>query len=59
MDDLRKKYRQFADRKKLRKEFSHFLVDDRVMQQVINLLGKVLIESQSFCLKVVRPYFHL
>eukprot|EP01036_Dinobryon_divergens_P027769 gene27769-36596_t len=40
VDDLRKKYRQFEDRKKLRKLFSHFLVDERVMQQVINLLGK-------------------
>lgn len=42
VDDLRKKYRQFDDRKKLRKAFWHFLVDERVMQQVINLLGKVI-----------------
>lgn len=41
LDEVKKYYKQFHDRKKLFKEFTHFLCDNRIFSHVINLLGKV------------------
>jgi hypothetical protein len=41
LDEIKKTYKQFQSRKKLFKEHTHFLCDDRIFSHVINLLGKV------------------
>ena len=41
IDQLKKHYKQFQDKKKLLAEFTHFVCDTRIFSQLINLLGKV------------------
>ena len=41
IDQIKKHYKQFQDRKKLLAEHTNFVCDSRVFSQLINLLGKV------------------
>ena len=41
VDDIRKKYHEYQDKKNLLNSYTHFLVDERVMQQIYNLIGPV------------------
>lgn len=40
IDDVRKYYTTYKDKKKLLLEYTHFLCDSNVMPQLYNLLGK-------------------
>mmetsp|Transcript_15777 Transcript_15777/g.23719 ORF Transcript_15777/g.23719 Transcript_15777/m.23719 type:complete len:317 (+) Transcript_15777:66-1016(+) len=41
IDDVKKQYKAFKDRKTLLSEHTHFVCDTRIFSQLINLLGKV------------------
>jgi ribosome biogenesis protein UTP30 len=48
INQVRKLYVAYKDRKKLLNEHSHFVCDSRVMTQLYNLLGKVFAERNNF-----------
>jgi ribosome biogenesis protein UTP30 len=48
LSDLKKYYKNFQERKKLFKEFTHFLCDNRLFSHVINLLGKVFTSRNNY-----------
>jgi ribosome biogenesis protein UTP30 len=48
INDVKKLYKRFSDRKKLLGEHTHFLCDTRVMGQLYNLLGKVFAARNNY-----------
>lgn len=48
LDEVKKLYKVYKDRKSLLAEYSHFLCDARIMNHVYNLLGKVFATNNHF-----------
>lgn len=47
LNDLKKQYKEFENRKKLYKEHTHFLCDMRIVAHLYNLLGKSFLSKHS------------
>lgn len=52
IDDVKKYYREFKDRKLLLKEHTHFVCDARVVRQLYNLLGNVFSARNNYPIPV-------
>ena len=55
IDDVKKHYVQFKDRKKLLKEHTHFITDSPIMGQLYNLLGKVFSQNNNYPIPIDLP----
>jgi hypothetical protein len=48
LDEVKKVYKRFEDKKTLLKDFSHFICDARIMSHLYNLLGKVFAQNNHY-----------
>ena len=55
LDDVKKHYQRFNDKKKLLSEYTHFITDSSIMGHLYNLLGKVFATNNNYPIPVDLP----